>query len=35
MIRKLVTGLGIPAEVLLRHRDAHFKPGVVRKRAAG
>jgi HTH-type transcriptional regulator/antitoxin HigA len=35
MMRKLVTGLGIPAEVLLRQPGAQFKPGVVRKRAAG
>ena len=35
MIRKLVAGLGIPAEVLLRQPGAPFKPGMVPKRAAG
>jgi HTH-type transcriptional regulator/antitoxin HigA len=34
MIRKLVTGLGIPAEVLLRERGARLK-SPIRNRAAG
>lgn len=35
MIRKLATGLGIPADVLLRQPAPQPKPAVVRKRAAG
>lgn len=35
MIRKLVAGLGIPAEVLLRQPEIRLKPHILRKRAAG
>ena len=35
MIRKLVAGLGIPAEALLRQPGTQSKPDAPRKRAAG